>query len=420
MAQPSLLESRSTNFYEYSMTSELPKKKYSVLVVDDQKSWRELLSDILEKQFEVVGVAGYDEALEAIRKQSPPFHVVVTDMRLKDQEKGNEDGLELINYLNQRLDFTKSILVTGYPTIESAKRALSKLIAFDYLEKHPSDGSRFDPQEFIRIIYNAAQEAENSRPDGLSDMGTNILLLEPDSHSREYLQETLRKDKYQVTSLQMAENLETELGGYGQEYALILLSEMLSNPQTHAALKHLCPNAEIVILTTMEISPLLEVMQANHAAYVLPVKKNDEFLEFVHRKLSAGRIKYVSAQISSGDKPIQPLKDGAVLELGITYTVELSLQDKPTQDGNTQKILLDLRGQEKGNIRLNVFIHSEHMRLFPGAEISWVISASGNRPRSLGFQITPQQLGEKDAFIEIKQDYDQPVQMNWKLMVVNS
>lgn len=136
--------------------------KQSVLIVDDQKNWRDLLKEILEDHFDVASAESYPEALDVISKKVSPFHVVVTDMRLKDKEPGNEDGVKLIEYLYDQRDKTKTILLTGYPNVATAKKTL-KLAAHDYLEKHPADGSEFNPDEFRKNVKKAADEAEKNR-----------------------------------------------------------------------------------------------------------------------------------------------------------------------------------------------------------------------------------------------------------------
>lgn len=73
MVQASLLEYQPTTMSKTRMNSKSLKRKYSALVIDDQDNWRELLSDILEDQFEVTSVKDYESALDAIAIQRPPF-----------------------------------------------------------------------------------------------------------------------------------------------------------------------------------------------------------------------------------------------------------------------------------------------------------------------------------------------------------
>lgn len=133
-------------------------KKYSILVVDDQENWRDLLVELLKEDFDVISAKDYEDALNKIKNQNPPFYVIVTDMRLEDDEVGNEDGLKLIEYLDRRGDETKTIVVTGYATVDTAKRALSTLNAFDFLEKRPSNGDKFDTVALKKSVLRAAEE----------------------------------------------------------------------------------------------------------------------------------------------------------------------------------------------------------------------------------------------------------------------
>ncbi len=135
----------------------MSEKKYSVLVVDDQANWRETLVDLLSEGIDVESTGSYEDALSKIQKKSPPFHVVVTDMRLKDEVVGNVDGLGLLEYIKGLDNGTKAIVVTGYGDVETTKRAISHLGAFDYLEKP----IKFD--EFQKIVLNAVEEANDIR-----------------------------------------------------------------------------------------------------------------------------------------------------------------------------------------------------------------------------------------------------------------
>ena len=145
----------------------MSNKRYSVLVVDDQPNWCELLVDLLKEEFDVKSVKDYEDALNVIQSQTSPFHVVVTDMRLKDEVVGNEDGLKLIEYLNRQADETKTILVTGYATVDTAIRAGIRLKVYEYLQKGRSDGSNFDYQKFQQTVRDAANEAEQKHQSSL-------------------------------------------------------------------------------------------------------------------------------------------------------------------------------------------------------------------------------------------------------------
>lgn len=135
--------------------------KPSILVVDDQENWLILLKEILISKFDVTAVSSYEQALKKIASKTPPYHVVITDMRLIDTEKGNEHGLKLIEKLNH--SDTKSVIITGYPTITTMQKAAFGLQVAYYFEKVPSDGEPFNVNEFLNIVHQAARDAEVNR-----------------------------------------------------------------------------------------------------------------------------------------------------------------------------------------------------------------------------------------------------------------
>ncbi len=104
------------------------KEAPRILVVDDDKNIRILLCKYLTDAGYRVNMAG--NAISAVRLlERMDFHVVVTDILLPDVK-----GTDLLFSIRSRFPFTKVILMTGEPNIESATRAL-RGGAFDYLTK---------------------------------------------------------------------------------------------------------------------------------------------------------------------------------------------------------------------------------------------------------------------------------------------
>lgn len=167
-------------------------RKFSVLIVDDQENWLKLLTELLQPEFAVTPVNTYTDAINAIRTQSVPFHVVITDMRLEDAEPSNEDGMRLLEELSKRGEETKAIMVTGYATIPSTKRAVGQLKAYDYLEKHPSDGTDFDFNALVACVRRAAKEADAARKEKLIDIFVVMPFAKEYDPIYAYIQEVAR------------------------------------------------------------------------------------------------------------------------------------------------------------------------------------------------------------------------------------
>ena len=104
-----------------------------VLVVDDEKSIRNSLREILEyEKYKVEEALDGDEALEKIH--STPYDVILCDIKMP-----KKDGVEI---LTKGMEVTEApfIMISGHGTIETAVKSIKKG-AFDYLEK-PLDLNR--------------------------------------------------------------------------------------------------------------------------------------------------------------------------------------------------------------------------------------------------------------------------------------
>jgi two-component system, NtrC family, response regulator PilR len=99
-----------------------------ILVVDDEKSMREFLEIMLEKDgYEVSCAENGEDALEVIRKKQ--FDLVITDIRMQ-----RIDGLEVLRQCKAISPTTAVIIMSAYASAETAVVAM-KEGAYDYLPK---------------------------------------------------------------------------------------------------------------------------------------------------------------------------------------------------------------------------------------------------------------------------------------------
>jgi two-component system response regulator PilR (NtrC family) len=99
-----------------------------ILVVDDERSMRDLLNIMLRQAgYDVTLAEGGERAIEALR--SDPFDLVITDLRMR-----KIDGLAVLRAAKELSPQTVVLVVTAYASTETAVDAM-KLGAYDYITK---------------------------------------------------------------------------------------------------------------------------------------------------------------------------------------------------------------------------------------------------------------------------------------------
>ena len=384
----------------------IEQKKMSVLVVDDDDNWRPLLVTLLNDEFVVDNEANYDNALHRILSRKIPYHVIVTDIRYVDEEKENEDGLRLVEQLNRLGEYTKSIVITGYPSIDTAKRAVGRLAAFDYLEKFPASGE-FDIAGFQSIVRKAATEAERQRPHGFVAPNLQVLLIEPNQDWRNRLVEILRNSPYKVDEMASTEGLADKLRNGRNEYQLIIFDETVpaQSFDFFDILQQYLPEAKKIMFTVQDFGEIVNLIQDHAIMNVFTMSGRGDtfdardFQKTVHSAFAAEATKYAAINIYEQPNTDRTLREVDQLSVGKSYLLALSLQND-RQPGTTS-IWLAQRPDKRGRIRLETFIFAAKTKLNPGTEAYWDIRIS-ELPQPLMTEITPMEVGKLKISIELK------------------
>lgn len=120
------------------------KERKTVLVVDDERSMRKNVNDILVHEgYNVLEAANGEAALEIIK--STALNAVILDINLPKM-----DGLQVLREIKKELSELPVLVFTAFGTSERAIEAM-KLGAYDYIEKP------FDLTEFLMTIRRALQ-----------------------------------------------------------------------------------------------------------------------------------------------------------------------------------------------------------------------------------------------------------------------
>jgi two-component system, NtrC family, response regulator PilR len=135
----------------------------SILVVDDERSIRDMLSIYLKREgFEVLCASDGQAALESCRART--FDIVITDIKMPKL-----DGIELLHRVREFAPETIFIMITAFASLESARDSMRK-DAWDYITKP------FDVKDVKRRIDEALRrKQEQSAVAPAAEISANTL-----------------------------------------------------------------------------------------------------------------------------------------------------------------------------------------------------------------------------------------------------
>jgi len=144
----------------------MPKKKASILVVDDAADTLEILQRNLSSQgYSVFTAGGVAEAIDFLKGTT--VDLVITDLKMP-----KIGGLDLVRHVRENLRDTEIMMITGYATVESAVKAI-KIGAEEYLAKPFTDEELFESVKKILKKQHSRRATENavvkkiSSPEGM-------------------------------------------------------------------------------------------------------------------------------------------------------------------------------------------------------------------------------------------------------------
>jgi heterodisulfide reductase subunit A len=127
--------------------SEQERKKFRILVVDDELIVRDSLKEWLEEEgFSVDMAESGPDALK--RLAEGPYHLMLTDIKMPGM-----DGVEVLQKAKESCPDLCVVMMTAYATVETAVEAM-KTGALDYLVKP------FDPDKLIPMVLRIYEDLE--------------------------------------------------------------------------------------------------------------------------------------------------------------------------------------------------------------------------------------------------------------------
>jgi RNA polymerase sigma factor (sigma-70 family) len=176
------------------------------LVVEDDSSWQQIISEILsDSRLEVDTASSLDEATQSLK--ASPHRVAVVDLSLSP-DHNNIDGLRVLDAIHKLDPNCRAILLTGFATVELAVAAITDHGAFTFLRKESFQRSQF--REIVNRILVSAPVQTTPEPAPLSKTSPfarsvqpapakeKAIVVEDDAGWRSILEEFLSDAGFQV------------------------------------------------------------------------------------------------------------------------------------------------------------------------------------------------------------------------------
>lgn len=178
------------------------------LVVEDDNSWQQILSEILSDFGLTVSVASnLDEATRFLR--SEPHRIAIVDLSLSPNDHNNYDGLRVLDAVRRLDPNCKTILLTGFATVELAVTALTDYGAFTFLRKESFHRGQF--RDIVnRVLASAPGQTGTASSALTTDSATRagigagrvtverVIVVDDDAGWRSILEELLTDVGFQV------------------------------------------------------------------------------------------------------------------------------------------------------------------------------------------------------------------------------
>ena len=177
------------------------------LVVEDDPSWRQILSELLtDAGLEVDLADSYESAVERLR--TAHYRLAVLDLSLTSVDHHNQDGLRVAEAVRRHDPGCVTLFLTGFATVELAVQVIQEKGAFTCLRKET-----FRRSEFRKLIGQALAQAprgieaapepppavlEPRDEPGEEEETGAALIVEDDAGWRELLAELLADAGYEV------------------------------------------------------------------------------------------------------------------------------------------------------------------------------------------------------------------------------
>ncbi len=127
-----------------------PSDRERILVVDDSPNTLEVIQrNLTSEGYQVFTTLGVAEAIDILKETT--IDLVITDLKMPQVS-----GLDLVRYIRENLRDTEVIMITGYPSVEGAVKAVKTGVE-EYLAKP------FTDEELLSAVQQALEKLHTRR-----------------------------------------------------------------------------------------------------------------------------------------------------------------------------------------------------------------------------------------------------------------
>src|SRR5205823_13844227 len=124
-----------------------PKRRHTILIVDDEPDVVKSVQDLLRLDYKVLGTTRAADALVILNKEI--VHVVMTDQRMPEMS-----GVEFLHKVRDQHPDAIRLLFTGYADIRAVIDVINQGNVYRYITKP------WDPDELQRVIREACERRD--------------------------------------------------------------------------------------------------------------------------------------------------------------------------------------------------------------------------------------------------------------------
>jgi DNA-binding response OmpR family regulator len=123
-------------------------KRGRILIVEDEKRWREELNEMLTDEGYEVDLAATVAQTRELMAQNL-YHLLILDIRMDDRDQSNVEGMELLQELDRfsLAGALEVIMLSAYGTKEQMREAFNQFRVADFIDKQ-----EFDNLEFLEKV----------------------------------------------------------------------------------------------------------------------------------------------------------------------------------------------------------------------------------------------------------------------------